>query len=286
MVSASAVAAAATALRVAHSEAEAGEPRSTTSAQAAACVLDSITWSGPDRVSLPGRLREVSGLALLDEAHLLAHDDERGIIAIIDVETGERTGQFTLGPLLPRDDFEGIAVLGDRLYLASSRGRLYEAPIGEDGQTVEFRVHETGLRDRCELEGLTADTATQTLLLSCKNARSRELRDLVTVFAWSVDRAELAGIRFQAPEPDVAPGNRETFRPSAIDILPDGGLLLLSGADRSIAVVAPPGEVRCSRRLASRHRQAEGLALLPGGGIAIADEGNPGRLTLYTPVSR
>jgi len=251
-----------------------------------ACALDSVDWTDHDRTALPGGLREVSGLAVLPDGRLLAHDDERGLVSILDGRSGKRLAQFSLGPRMPRDDFEGIALLGDRLFLSTSGGRLYETRVGRDGEEVPYHVHDTGLGSLCEMEGLGADPETGTLLLPCKEPRTSELRGRTVVFAWSADRSGLEGIRFRAQESRLHIDKVNTFRPSAIELLPAGGLLLLSGADRAIAHVVPPGVVRCVRRLDSRHGQPEGLAMLPDGRLAIADEGSPARLTFYSRRSR
>jgi hypothetical protein len=253
-----------------------------------ACLLDSVSWSEPRRFALPGRLREVSGLARLDRTRLLAHDDESGIIFRIGARNGQPAGQFALGPRVPRDDFEGIAVLGNRVYLAASGGRLYESEVGGAGTTVTYRVRDTGLGRQCEIEGLAADSSTRSLLLSCKDPRTPALRGQVTVFAWSVDRAVLEGARVRAPVTAFRTGRVRSFRPSAVEVLPGGDLLILSGADHVLAVVTPRGLVRCTRRLAAFHRQPEGLALLHDGSVVIADEGvgGPARLTLYPRRAR
>jgi uncharacterized protein YjiK len=247
------------------------------------CFLDDIDFTAPKRVALPGGLREASGLAVLDGSRLLAHDDERAIVAFVDARTGDRIGQFSLGRPLPRDDFEGIAVLDGRVFLATSAGRLYETTIGDDGQVVPFRMFDTGLGKQCELEGMATDSASRSLLLSCKNPIDRALRGAVTVFAWSLDNPATGGVRFRAPVTAFRVDRLTSFRPSALEVLPRGDLLLLSGADRALAVVTPPDTVRCVRRLDPAHRQPEGIALLPDGSIVIADEGNPARLTFYHP---
>jgi uncharacterized protein YjiK len=259
-------------ITVADAAAQAGRPP---------CILDSIAWAEPHRFALPGGLREVSGLAVLADGRLLAHDDERGLVSLLDARSGKRVAQFTLGPRMPRDDFEGIALLGERLFLSTSGGRLYETSVGRDGDALPFRVQDTGLGPLCELEGLAADRATGSLLLSCKEPHTSELRGQVVIFTWSPDGGGLEDVRFRAPQATFHAEKVNGFRPSAVDVLPGGDLLVLSGADRAIAQVTPPGIVRCVRRLDARHRQAEGLALLPGGGLAIADEGDPSHLTIY-----
>jgi hypothetical protein len=136
------------------------------------------------------------------------------------------------------------------------------------------------------LEGLGADPRAGSLLLSCKEPHRSELRGRTIVFDWSPDRQGLQDVRFRAQESELHVGKVNTFRPSAVAMLPGGDLLILSANDRAIAHVTPPGTVRCVRPLDTRHEQAEGLALLADGRLAIADEGSPPRLTFYGRRSR
>ena len=143
----------------------------------------------PDSVRvLPAVLQEISGLALY-RGLLLAHDDEIGRIHSINPVTGAVAVFATLrGPI--RDDFEGIAVLGDTVWLMTSRGRLYGVKATASSAPVAFALHETGLGKRCELEGLAADTASGVLLLPCKtlpkNGRG------VVVYRWNLAQGALA----------------------------------------------------------------------------------------------
>lgn len=83
-----------------------------------------------ERISLPERLREISGLAMTADGRALAHDDEVGIIYEIDHRQGRVVKEFRLGNDTVRADFEGIAVAGDRIYLVTSDGTIYESPEG------------------------------------------------------------------------------------------------------------------------------------------------------------
>ena len=97
--------------------------------------LDAYTCSEQTatRWRLPDRLNEISGLAALD-GRLFAHGDEHGIIYEIDHGGGRFVKAFALGEATVRDDFEGIAIVGDRFYLVASSGRLYESFEGADGE--------------------------------------------------------------------------------------------------------------------------------------------------------
>jgi len=117
------------------------------------------------RFDLPGRLDEISGLAFSPDGRLFAHDDERGRVHEIDPLTGEVGKRFDLGAGPVADDFEGIAIVGERFFLVSSTGRLYEFREGDDRAIVAYRVTDTGLGRGCEIEGLDWDPAADELLI-------------------------------------------------------------------------------------------------------------------------
>lgn len=241
------------------------------------------------RWTLPPRLHEVSGLALSADGRLWAHNDESGVLGAFDPLTGRPLGAFRLGPVLPHDDFEDIAVVGDRLYLISSSGRLYSvalpAPTTTEG-VLPFQTFETGVGSFCEIEGLAHDAAARVLLLACKASRTQELRGQVAVFRWSLERRALATPdRVLIPHRDLAKGRPgKGFHPSAIAIDPKTGQwLLLASADHAYAVVEPTGRVVMAAALGQGHPQPEGLALDASGRVFVSDEGTKrhGTVTVY-----
>ncbi|MGE0352695.1 MAG: hypothetical protein AB7Q69_05580, partial [Gemmatimonadales bacterium] len=78
------------------------------------------------RYRLPRALTEISGLAMNAEGRLFAHDDERGIIFEVDYRSGRILRSFSLGRRGLRGDYEGIAVVGQSIWLVTSDGTLYE----------------------------------------------------------------------------------------------------------------------------------------------------------------
>ena len=91
---------------------------------------------------LPGRLREISGLAMTGDGRLLAHNDERGVVFEIDYRDGSIVKAFQLADTANpvAGDFEGIAATGEQIYLTTSSGRLYECREGADQESVLFTV--------------------------------------------------------------------------------------------------------------------------------------------------
>jgi uncharacterized protein YjiK len=237
------------------------------------------------RFDLPGRLDEVSGLAFSPDGRLFAHDDERGRVHEIDPTTGEVGKRFDLGSNLVRDDFEGIAIVGERFFLVSSSGRLYEFREGQDRQNMEFRVTDSGVGRGCEVEGLDYEPVRDELLIACKVSLPE--RGEIVVHRLPIDPARERPPPLRLPKAALLPfGLAPEFDPSAIAVTPTGHWLLLSGRHDALIEVSPDGVLHAAVELRKgRHPQSEGLAIGPDGTLYISDEknGKEARLTAYGP---
>jgi uncharacterized protein YjiK len=244
------------------------------------------------RWELPPLFREISGLALTGDGRLLFHNDEQALLAALDPDRGWILGTYRLGSPPVRGDFEGVAVAGQRLFLVTSDGVLYETvvppPSENRGEFVlRYRIHTTGLGERCEVEGLTYDPTDDTLLFACKTPRQKSLRDAFTVFRWSLADERLAPAdQISVPLDELKKGRPgKEFRGSGLDRDPvSGRLLAIAGADRAIAEFDAAGAVLATRALPARHRQAEGIVVTRDGRLIISDEGGRsagGAVTVY-----
>jgi uncharacterized protein YjiK len=238
------------------------------------------------RFDLPGRLGEVSGLALAGDGALYAHDDERGTVYRIDGKRGLVDRGFRLGDGKVRGDFEGIARVGERLFLVSSVGLLYEFRAAPEHEMTPYRVTDTGLGSTCEIEGLAYLASVDQLLLACKQVRPR--RNEVVIHRIPLD-----------PEAPAAPAVRVPFslfepfgldggvHPSAVDVDPaTGHLVILCAREEALAEIDLDGRVVSAIRFRkSRHRQPEGISFGTDGELYVADEAHGGtaRLTVYGP---
>ena len=256
--------------------------------------LARYNFDEPERqLRLPRRLREISGLAMLVENRLLAHDDERGTVVEIDIRDGSIVKDFELGGPRGRvaDDFEGIAQADGRLYLVTSTGRLYEFGEGADGADVPYNRYETGAGRAHEIEGLAYDPDRRELLLVSKNPRNPRQGDRIAIYRWSLDSRRLVedGHIFIEADAFARPIDRETFQPSGIERHPvSGNYFVVAARQRAVAEITPQGAVLSVIRLkAGRHRQAEGISFASDNTMIIADEGAGKRATLSIyPVSK
>lgn len=236
--------------------------------------------------NLPRKLREVSGLALTPDNRLLAITDEEAIVYEIDYESGRLTKAFAFGDPAVRGDFEGIAVLHDKVWLMTSHGRLFSAREGAHGERVQFQQFDTGLGKYCELEGLAQDRDNGLLVFACKETRKKN--DKLKIFEMSVTASGIRPVRdIKVPQEAVADRIKsKNINPSGIAIAPGSGQrLMVAARQRAIMQLSRDGELIDAIILPKkkRHRQAEGVEITNDGRLLVADEGGDGkaRLAIY-----
>jgi len=238
---------------------------------------------------LPKKLREISGLALTPDERLLAVNDEKAIVYELDYQDGRIIKSFAFGDPVVRADFEGIAVLQDKIWLMTSDGLLFAAVEGPDGQHVSYKKYDTGHGDYCELEGLAQDRAAETLILACKKAKSKK-NDLM-MFEWSASSSGIEHVRdVVVPELSIAGTiDKKRINPSGIAIDPQTGeRLLVAARQRAVVRLTADGVLSevIIRLKKGRHKQAEGIEMTRDGRLLIADEGSGGRARLAVYPAR
>lgn len=237
------------------------------------------------RWDLPDTLREVSGLAAAGLGRVLAHTDESGHIVEIDYRNGTLLRQWRLGSPLIHEDFEGIELVGQRVTLMTSDGRLFSGDLPANGAVISpVTVHDTGLGRLCELEGLGVGQD-GSWLLPCKTPHTRDRRHLFVIYSWpeSKPATRRAGLT-------VLQGRRQQpLHPTAVLQTTSGSFVVLFGPERAIGEFAADGTTIALVKLDERrHPKPEGLAITLDGTLLIADEGpgehGRGTMTAYGPA--
>ncbi|MBE0644288.1 MAG: SdiA-regulated domain-containing protein [Bacteroidetes bacterium] len=242
--------------------------------------------NGRHQVELNRLLREISGLTVTPHGHLLAHDDEKGVIYRIDAMTGSILSRFKLGRTTITEDFEDIASAGEMLYLVTSDGRLYVSREGNDGGRVEYNVLNTPLTRSNNVEGLCYDPESGALLMACKDSPGRGFSGKRTVYSYyPVPQRMDPSPRFVLDEKQLRPSiHGKQFKPSAIARHPLRKTFFILASDGcSLVEVDANGNLRGIQRLDRKlHPQPEGLTFLANGDMLISDEGTKhGTLTRY-----
>jgi len=231
---------------------------------------------------LPASLAELSGLALTPDGRLFAHNDEVARITEIDYRRGTVIKQFFVGQL--RGDFEGLTCAGDRFYLLSSDGTLYEFREGADGERVAYAEHKTGLGKECEFEGVAYDAKADALVLACKNARAKHRGNLV-LYRYRLGGNGEEPSELTVPHSEViGKNNWKQLRPTDITVDPsNGNYVLVAAQEKALVEVTPAGGVVLSRPLGARHPQSEAVAITKDHILIVGDESNrtAATITLY-----
>ncbi|MEQ8330756.1 MAG: SdiA-regulated domain-containing protein [Longimicrobiales bacterium] len=239
------------------------------------------------RWRLPNALEEISGLATAPDGRLFGHGDEVAVIFELDPTDGSVVKRFRLGNTPAPGDFEGLAIVGDRFFLITSRGWLYETREADDDHAAPYRVTDTGLGASCEVEGLAHDPATGSLLAACKEV------------APARPHAVLPRIPLDPASPPLDPlivpwsaltafGVAAEWHPSGVEVeARSGRILVVAARQRLLVELDRAGRVLGVVELPrSVHRQPEGVAFGTDGSLFVADEGDGrrARLTVYPPA--
>ncbi|HEY5647547.1 MAG TPA: hypothetical protein VIS76_16465 [Pseudomonadales bacterium] len=248
-------------------------------------------------LSLPKPLREVSGLTAAQSGLVYAHNDEKGIVYVIDYTAPRLVATMPLAGRL-RADLEGIATLGARLFLVASTGTLYETRVEAGEEPLPATRHAGGLD--CEVEGLTAAADGARLLAACKNLPADGTD--ITVYAWHPETASYgASPALSVPLARVQQFLAERFpeisvpkkiQPTGIETTATGNLLILAGRQHLLLEFTPEGTPVAAAALdPAVQRQAEGIALTADGRLLVASEGDgkgekktAGVLSIYEPI--
>ena len=241
-------------------------------------IASAASNQGTDPVAkwiMPDLLREISGIALTTDGRILAHNDERSRVFVIDPLKGVVTKSFSVGKRGMTADFEAIAVSGDDFFLLTSNGDIYQFREGKENDVVPFTRHVTGLGDECEFESLEVEPATRAFILACKNIRKKGDRNQLLIFRWLKRDGGAASVtRIGVPLAEaIGTNDWKQLSPSDIAIDPaTGNYVLVTGPEKALIEITPQGQVVRSMPVPGDPQQPEGVAITRNGLLIIADE--------------
>ncbi len=254
--------------------------------------LDRVDFLKPDTVyTLARSLSEISGLTVLHDNSLGAVQDEKGLVYVLDPDTGSIIGKHRFAS---NGDFEALEVVDGRLYVLRSDGRLYTAHLDsaatrgeEDWPSTRSRKL---LHEGCDLESLTYDLHSASLWTACKEDPGRGLKRVRGFYRIETLHGGASWTRVfttngRSDDSDGFRLKRSEFKPSAMTFLPDGErLLVLSSVKPALLLLNRAGRILETWRLpAAILPQPEGIAIHPDGRLFIASEGSGrrGKLAVY-----
>ncbi len=256
---------------------------------------------------LSGKLVEISGLSLSSDGEfILAHNDEQGKIFYLKKKNGKIEDDFKF---YKNGDYEGIEMVGDKIYVTRNNGTIYEVSDLESDKpkTKDFK---TDLSAANDVEGLGFDSKNNRLLLACKGKagdgkeykRTRAIygcdlntKKLIERPVYLINRNAIQSFiqtnsdrleKFlEALIPEQA---ASAFAPSGIAIHPKtGNIYILSSVGKLLVVLNPNGQIIHIQELdKSIHKQPEGIAFEQDGTLWISSEGKGSSGKLFKFVIR
>jgi uncharacterized protein YjiK len=256
------------------------------------------------QMDLPDTLREISGIAFIDESTLACVQDENGILFLYDLN---ENGIVTQQPFNFDGDYEGVARVGSTMYVLRSDGWVFEIrKYASDSPKVDSIETHIPVDNS---EGLCYDSDNNRLLIACKNKMKNVAEKKNTRFIYALDlktktcsdqpviTIDLNDLKTFAKEKNVQfpvrvkkhdNGNPVTgepvlkFRPSEIAIHPvSRKLFMLSAVDHALFIFSPEGKLQHIEVLDPElFNKAEGIAFLDNGDLLISNEGQSKKPTL------
>ena len=238
---------------------------------------------------LPYVLEEISGLGLRTPTTVLAIDDESGKVFEYDLEKRAIVHSIEF---YKTDDYEGVELAGDDVYVLKHDGDLFQFPYSAEKQAESIK-YETALKKDNDTEGLGYDQARNRLLIACKEEGSITEEKIfgrafyaydITTKTLSAEPIFIVGPKeLQAFWESVKERDYEIerikFKPSAIATHPlTGDYYILSSVGKLLIVVEPSGSIKGTYPLSPRILgQPEGLCFDPSGDMYISSEGEGDR---------
>jgi len=228
-------------------------------------------------IKLPQSLREISGLALLNGKEVVTHNDEEGIIFIVDISLGKVVSDFVLGDDVEKD-FEGIAIVKDSIYLVNSNGTIYKFRLPQENKSADFVKFKTFLDSENNIEGFCYDASTNSLLLACKNDPGKGFKKVRAIYSFNLYTMSLEKKpKFLISLEELRDKfNINGFEPSGIEKNQiNGNFFMVSAHPEAILELSPDGNIVAAIKLENEiHKQTEGITFLQDGTMLISDEGN------------
>lgn len=242
---------------------------------------------------LPSILREVSGITITNKDQLVCIQDELGLLFMFSTKTKDLAGKDSF---YVKGDFEGIASVGNDLYVLRSDGAIIEVkkPFTKETTTQTYL---TGI-PAMDNEGLCYDEENNQLLILSKSMSTAEDASVNQrmIYAFDLTKKTLSPNPFMVIDVStihdflinkyqVSSTSDIHMNPSEIAIHPITGKIYVLSADAYLLCVFKDGVFESAEMLDKNlFYKAEGICFLSNGDMIISNEGprkGKGNLLLF-----
>lgn len=258
--------------------------------------------SEPDEIyTLPGSLKEISGMQSINNTVVACVQDEKGIIYLFDREQRKLVQEIKWGK---DGDYEGVAGNADTLYVLESNGNIHQVANYQAAGSPSVKSWETGVYNGCDAEGIYLLSNEKKLLVACKEGEGRAgtgtPSGVRSIWIFDLQKQELLSkpyrqINLETLEEELvtdgldklslglkkffdAAGESGVLAPSGIAVHPNThDLFVVSAKSGLLVVLTPTGQVKYLEELPrSSFLYPESITFTPEGDLLIGNEGKGG----------
>ena len=258
--------------------------------------------SEPNEIyTLPGSLKEVSGMQSISNTVVACIQDEKGIIYLFDLEQRKIVQEIKWGK---DGDYEGVAGNADTLYVLESNGTIHQVTNYQAANSPSVKSWETGVYSGCDAEGLYLLSNEKKLLVACKEGEGGVGADVPSgvrsIWSFDLHKQELfkepyRQINLETLEEELvrdgldkfslglkkfldAAGESGVLAPSGIAVHPNThDLFVVSAKSGLLVVLSPTGQLKYLEELPrSSFLFPESITFTPEGDLLIGNEGKGG----------
>ncbi len=250
------------------------------------------------KYNLPKELHEISGLSYSSKKKLYCVQDEKGIVYSYDLKKNAIHKEIKFGK---DNDFEGVALVGKKLYALKSNGTLYKIQHFNHPEKMKITKITTFLDEKYDSEGLCFDEENNQLLVACKRTPNKD-KNLKYIYRFDLETQQLIKKPFLKIKVDDVydmknasstqkkydkvmgkiGANNTVFNPSGIAIHPfTSDVYIVSAEGNTLVVVNREGKLKYVVDLKkSLFKQPEGITFDSKGTMYISNEGHGEKATI------
>lgn len=234
---------------------------------------------------MPKQLIEISDLSYIDDKRIACVQDELGTIFIYNIASSSVEKEIPFGAV---GDYEGLAVVGENVWVLRSDGKLFEVSNMNAAKPM-VKEFGTSLTIKQDSEGLCYDKKNNRLLIAIKGAEpGTEHYKGIYAFDLSSKKMDQQPV-FKIDLLNKVFGTngsskkkKGSMNPSAIAIHPvTGDMYITDGRDPKLLIIDAAGNIKNLYSLNSNEfTQPEGITFNSAGDLFISNEGtkHPGNI--------
>jgi uncharacterized protein YjiK len=230
------------------------------------------------KISLEDKLKEISGIEVIDESTLMCVEDEHLNIYTLDLDKVKIIRKYGRNK---KGDAEDLAFIGKTAYiLLGKEGTVYKYDNFRKSMKNPKRI-KLGLPKSCDPEGMCYDKNRKCLLIACKGSK-KPCSTVREVFEFDLKKEECKKVCFTIDSNDLKscrPGKQ--FNPSGIAVHPFTREIYMIGAKDIHLVVrfGMKGNKVLGEEELDEHifKQPESVAFSQNGDLFISSEAKAGK---------